>query len=143
MIKKLLCLLLPFCFVSCKAKDNIPNFSIDFFYKDSCEYCNAFKEKAIPYFESRFQDKITINYYNIEDEDSKEYYSTIIDRLDNFDDEWYENVPFIVLDPYFALLGYGDGEEKLIADDFVNALNNKPLSKKLELYRYNFKVNVD
>lgn len=72
-------------------------------------------------------------------ESSKAYYHQIAGKLENYDNDLIEDVPFFVLEDYFALLGYGSGEEKYLVKDIKLALEKKPLTKDLELYRWEFK----
>lgn len=113
-------------------------FTVDYFYLDSCGLCTAFKNNSIPLLEKEFGDSITINYYNMDDKSSVEYYLEICRKLYIYDFEYLNDVPFIVVNGYFALLGYSKGEEKELVKDIKRALKNEQLGKKLEDYRWVF-----
>lgn len=139
MVKKIIILISVLMLAGCQKQENLEDFNVSFFYLEDCGHCQAFKENTIPYLKKEFKESIHINYYNMDEENSKKYYHEIANQLENYDEDLIEDVPFFVLDDYFALLGYGSGEEKYLAEDIRLALKNQPLTDKLELYRWEFK----
>lgn len=112
--------------------------SVSFFYVTTCPQCQEFKKVAIPYLEKTFGENITIKQYDLDEESTEAVYDQVIDSLEDFDQEFYGNGPFIVVDNYFALLGYTKGDETYLADDIENAVNHQPLSDELSA-RFVFK----
>lgn len=119
-------------------KKTYPDFNVKFFYRDSCGYCEAFKEYAIPALEKEFKEAIHIEYYNMDDEDAMMIYNDICDRLYFFDESYREDAPLFVMEDEFALLGYASGEEKELIRDIKHALNNEELGDRLSAYRWEF-----
>lgn len=140
MIKKLLLVL--FLLLGCTPKVETINLEkkvkMDLYYLNTCSECKAFKETAIPYLEEKFQDSIEIHQYDLDDKDTEKSYDQVIDSIKDFDEEFYGYGPFIVVEGYFAILGYTVGDEEFIANDIVNATMNKPYSDELEGIRYLF-----
>lgn len=135
-MKKILLVLLCLCISGCH-NEIIPErqlnqqVSLLFFYIDSCSECQLFKKKAIPYLEDQFGDQITIELYNLDDIGVEDVYDPIIDSLEYFDEEYYGMGPFIVVEDYFALLGYTQGDEIYLADDIECAVSGQELSLEL------------
>ena len=132
-------MIMMFFLAGCQSSISVPDFDVSFFYLDSCGHCEAFKENAIPYLEKQFKNSIHITYYNMDEEASVAYYHQICDQLNNYDESLIDDVPLFVLDGYFAVLGYDKGEEKDLAKDIYQALNHQPLTRALELYRWEYK----
>ncbi len=136
MMKKLMMILLCICIIGCQ-KSNKPirnlneQVSLSFFYIDTCSECKEFKKKAIPYLQKQFGDQLSIELYNLDDEGIEDIYDPIIDQLEYFDEEYYGMGPFIVVDGYFALLGYTLGDEVYLAADIEKAILNEELSLEL------------
>lgn len=136
----LLCLLL-FC-VGCQSTKQVQlnkEVTLSFFYVESCSQCKAFKKEAIPTLEKTFGDQLTIHQYDLDDPATAPIYDKVIQSLDYFDQEYYGNGPFIVLDGYFALLGYNAGDEEYLIQDINLATSGKELGYELEGFRFLFK----
>ncbi len=136
-MKKLLILLLCICLYGCSYEEKEPvrklnkEVTLSLFYIDTCSECKEFKQKAIPYLQEQFGESLNVQLYNLDDEGIEDIYDPIIDRLEYFDEEYYGMGPFIVVEDYFALLGYTSGDETYLADDIENAVLNKELSLEL------------
>jgi len=117
-----------------------PSATLEFFAITTCSECAAFKKKAIPYLEKRFGESLTVTIYDMDDPSITEHYDHVIDSLKDFDEEYYGHSPFIVVDQYFALLGYNSGDEKALADDIEASVNGTGLSDELAMIRYEFKA---
>lgn len=115
--------------------------TLSFFYIQSCSQCQAFKSVAIPLLEDTYQDQITILQYDLDEPETEAIYDQIIDSLVDFDEEFYGNGPFIVLNGYFALLGYTTGDEEYLVTDIQRAVNHEELGYELEGLRFTFKEN--
>lgn len=144
MKKKLLFLMALFLLWGCVSKENITkrqlkeDVTLTFFYIETCPQCKEFKKEAIPYLEETFGEQLTIEQYDLDADETEEIYDHIIDSLAFFDEEYYGQGPMIVLNGYFAILGYTLGDESYLADDIVAAVNHQPLSDELSA-RYLFK----
>ena len=109
---------------------------LDYFYVESCGDCKAFKKKTIPTLQKTFGDKIEIEEYNLDDEDVQPLYDAIIGSLDNFDEALYGQGPFIVVEDYFAIIGFETSETDILIQDIVSATKDQPLSDELSIRRY-------
>lgn len=112
---------------------------LSFFYISTCAECKSFKKNAIPLLENTFGKKIKIKQYDLDDEKTQPVYDKIIDSLVDFDEEFYGQGPFIVLDDYFAILGYTSGDEEFLIQDIQKAVQKQPLGYELEGMRFLFK----
>ena len=143
MKKRILCLLslLLFC-VGCQSTQSITlnqTVTLSFFYIESCSQCQAFKKQAIPKLEETFQERLIIHQYDLDDEKTQPIYDQVIDSLVDFDEEYYGNGPFIVVEGYFALLGYNAGDEDALIQDIQQATQGKELGYELEGFRFLYK----
>lgn len=136
MIKKLLVIL--FMLVGCTTTqvDIKEKVTIQFFYLQTCSECKAFKEEAIPYLEKTFGENIEIHQYDLDDSKNTEIYDSYVDRIEYFDEEFYGWGPFVVVDDYFAVLGYNLGDEELLVQDIIHAVNGEKLCDELEGMRF-------
>lgn len=143
MKRKILCLLcLLMFYVGCQPTKQIQlnkEVTLSFFYVESCSQCRAFKKQAIPTLEKTFGKQLTIHQYDLDEPLTEPIYDKVIQSLDGFDEEYYGNGPFIVLDGYFALLGYNSGDEEYLIKDIQLATSGKELGYELEGFRFLFK----
>lgn len=138
-MKKILILFLTlFILSSCTSKKEIPDFTMTVFYQDYCHNCEDFKMIAIPKIKNEFAN-ITVNYYNLDEH--KELYDSYIDRIDNFDENYLEHVPFIIIDDQIAIVGYSskDKEEEEIIKEIYCLFNNEPLRQYFVIGEYDLK----
>lgn len=112
--------------------------TLSFFYIETCSECRAFKKNVIPLLEKTFGDQLTINQYDLDDSNTLEVYDQVIDSLEYFDEELYGKGPFVVLDGYFALIGYDGYDDDLILD-IERAVNGEELGYELEGLRFLYK----
>ena len=141
-MKKLIIFLLAFMLVGCKPVEKIEvdkDFTLTFFYIETCADCKIFKKKVIPLLEDTFGDRITIQQYDMDSDGIETIYDPIIDALEDFDEEMYGLGPFIVVDGYFAKLGYIEGDEPYLIEDIVSALKGEELGDELGAFRYMYK----
>lgn len=137
-MKKILTLLFCLCLLtSCENKNNLKKFNVSYFYIPDCGHCEMFNKYGLVYLKKVFGNSIDIKYYNMELDESKSKYSEVVSQLKNYNQDTQE-VPFFVVDNYFAFLGYTKGEEKELASDIKKALNNQKLGDTLEMYRWEF-----
>jgi hypothetical protein len=115
-------------------------YQLSFFYIETCPRCQAFEKEALPLIEEEFGNNMEITKYDIDDFASKEPYDTIVAQLVDFgNDDEYGSVPLVVLDGYFAKLGYADNDGEELVNDFIRAVKGKPLGDTLSNDRYLFK----
>lgn len=122
------------------AKEAYPSFTVKFFYLNDCGHCNAFETYTIPLLENEFDEAITIEYYDMDEQENIDLYHEICSKLYFYDLSYVEDVPFFVMDGKFALLGYSSGEEKELVRDIQKALKNEPLGERLSGYRWEFSL---
>lgn len=144
MKKKILLLLSLFLLWGCQStsvptKNLNEHVTLSFFYVETCPRCQAFKKDAIPYLEKVFGDMLTICTYDLDEDETKTIYDSIIDSLVDFDESEYGNGPFYAVEGYFAKLGYTSGDEEYLADDIEKAVHHESLSDELSGLRYLYK----
>ena len=99
----------------------------------------AFNKNAIPSFKKVFGKQVTIKMYDMDATSTKTHYDTAINRLADFDQEYYGMGPFIDIEGYFSYLGYRAGDEEAIAKDIHNSQYDKKLTSTLEGHRFSYK----
>lgn len=145
MKKRIISLFLVIVLMGCTSVQQIhlkKQVSLDFFYIQTCSQCQAFKKNVIPLLEETFQDDIVIHQYDLDEVSTEEKYDEVIDSLQDFDPEFYGNGPFIVLEGYFALLGYTEGDEDYLIEDIQRAVEGQELSYELEGLRFIYKESL-
>ncbi|WP_033163576.1 hypothetical protein [Sharpea azabuensis] len=143
-MKKLFVLILSvFMLMGCSSKTETISLkkpvTIAFYSIADCGECKAFKKNAIPYFKKVFGKQVTIKMYDMDATSTKTHYDTAINRLAEFDQEYYGMGPFIDIEGYFSYLGYRAGDEEAIAKDIHNAQYDKKLTSTLEGHRFSYK----
>ena len=141
-MKKLIIFLLTLMLVGCKPVEKIDvdkDFTLTFFYIETCADCKTFKKKVIPLLEDTFGERITINQYDMDSEGIENIYDPVIDSLEDFDEDMYGLGPFIVIEGYFAKLGYVEGDEPYLIEDIELALKGEELGDELGAFRYTYK----
>lgn len=142
-IKKIICLSLIFIITGCTKSNQqttqYPFFTIQLFYLDDCGSCNAFKNNALPAIREAFNNNFNIEYYNLDLEENEQRYIQITEQLENYDEEYMLNTPFIVVDNKFAVVGYSKNEKTELIKEIKRALNNEPLGDYYKIGRYTFK----
>ena len=98
-LKILLCML----FVLLTACSSKPEYYLYVYYAKTCPICKSFQENVIPVLEDKYGKSMEIIQYDIDEESSIDAYAKTCSLLeDYYVDENSGNVPFIVLDGYFA-----------------------------------------
>lgn len=140
--KIFLCFLSIFLFAGCTPTKQIQlkkPATLLFFYVQNCSQCQAFKKDGIPLLQKTFGNQLTIHQYDLDEETTEPIYDKVYDSLKDFDEEFYGNGPLIVLDGYFALLGYRGGDEDYLIQDIEKATAGEKLGYELEGTRFTFK----
>lgn len=141
-MKKLLIFLLTLTLLGCKPVEKIEvdkDFTLTLFYIETCADCKIFKKKAIPLLQDTYGDRITIQQFDLDAEGIQTIYDPIIDALEDFDEEMYGLGPLIVVEGYFAKLGYIEGDEDFLIEDINLVLQGKEMGDELGAYRYIYK----
>ena len=144
-MKKIFIILLTILLIGCQSHKTVEekslskDITLSFYYIQSCSECKLFKTKVIPLLEQTFNEQITINQYNLDDEGTESIYDSTIDQLEEFDYEYYGMGPFIVVEGYFGKLGYTEGDEDYLIDDIINAVEGNELSDELGAFRFMYK----
>lgn len=141
-MKKLFVFVLSLMLLGCTPVEKIEvdkDFTLTLFYIDTCADCKIFKKKVIPLLQDTYGDRITIHQYNMDDEGIEDIYDPIIDSLEDFDEDMYGLGPLIVVEGYFAKLGYIEGDEPCLIEDINFALKGEELGDELGAFRYIYK----
>lgn len=141
-MKKLFVFVLSLMLLGCTPVEKIEvdkDFTLTLFYIDTCADCKIFKKKVIPLLQDTYGDRITIHQYNMDDEGIEDIYDPIIDSLEDFDEDMYGLGPLIVVEGYFAKLGYIEGDEPYLIEDINFALKGEELGDELGAFRYIYK----
>lgn len=141
-MKKLFVFVLSLMLLGCTPVEKIEvdkDFTLTLFYIDTCADCKIFKKKVIPLLQDTYGDRITIHQYNMDDEGIEDIYDPIIDSLEDFDEDMYGLGPLIVVEGYFAKLGYIESDEPYLIEDINFALKGEELGDELGAFRYIYK----
>lgn len=141
-MKKLFILLLTITLLGCQPVEKIEvekDFTLTLFYIETCADCKIFKKKALPLLQDTYGDRITIQQFDLDAVGIEAIYDPIIDSLEDFDEEMYGLGPLIVIEGYFAKLGYIEGDEDFLIEDINLVLQGKEMGDELGAYRYIYK----
>lgn len=128
-MKKLL-LVLCFFFSACTPQ---PQYYLYLYYAKTCPVCQSFMNHVIPELEKEYGNKMKIIYYDIDEEASIDAYAKTCSLLkDYYVDDQSGSVPFIVLDGYFAKVGYEIGEQDEMIQLIHSAINGKQMPSNRE-----------
>lgn len=135
-MKRLLFIFLTIFLCSCnKVEEQV---CLQVYYVGNCGYCEQFKEEAEKYLHKRYQ-HLTIEYLDLDEKENLDRYDQVIDALDDFDQSEYRSTPAIVYEPYFMVVGYESGDEKILDQDIRHALKNETYEEAMQEYRWEFK----
>ena len=134
-LKILLCMI----FVLLTACSSKPEYYLYVYYAKTCPICKSFQENVIPVLEDKYGKSMEIIQYDIDEESSIDAYAKTCSLLeDYYVDENSGNVPFIVLDGYFAKVGYTSGDETYSVDDIQKAVAGEALGDELSGLRFSY-----
>ena len=109
---------------------------LDFYYASSCPVCKSFINHVIPALEEKYP-TMEITLYNIDDESSIENYVKTCTLLkDYYVTDGSGSVPFIVLDGYFAQVGYEIGDQEIILEIIENAIEENIIETNEDRYQF-------
>ncbi|UTY38447.1 hypothetical protein NMU03_12400 [Allocoprobacillus halotolerans] len=108
-MKKILLVLLMFI-SGCQVK---PQYYLYVYYAKTCPHCRSFMQVVIPKLETEYGSQMEIIKLDIDEESSIESYAKTCHLLEDYVvNDQSGSVPFIVLDGYFAWVGYQMGEDQ-------------------------------
>ncbi|MEG0368057.1 MAG: hypothetical protein RR585_14540 [Coprobacillus sp.] len=115
-----------------------PQYYLYLYYAKTCPVCKSFINNVIPELEKEYGSQIEIIKYDIDDESSLEKYARTCSLLkDYYADDNSGSIPLIVLDGYFAQVGYEIGEEEKMLQTFRDAIEGKNiLNNAREIYEF-------
>ena len=110
-------------------------YHLDVYYASSCPVCRSLINTVLPELEDIYGDDMLINTYNIDDESSIDRYAKTCSYLENY----YMNdssgsVPFVVLDGYFAFVGYELGNQEKVISMIKDAIEGKEIKTDKDVY---------
>lgn len=106
-----------------------PQYYLYVYYAQTCPHCQSFIKVVIPQLEDIYQDQMEIITMDIDQEESLDAYAKTCSLLEDYhvnDDSG--SVPFIVLDGYFALVGYQMGQDEDMIALIDDAVHRRQLS---------------
>lgn len=110
-----------------------PQYYMYVYYAKTCPICRAFIANVLPELEEQYGEKMAITKMDIDEESSIDAYAKTCSLLeDYYADDDSGSVPFIVLDGYFAKVGYEIDEQDEILQAVENAIEGKELPSTLE-----------
>ena len=114
-----------------------PQYYLYVYYAQTCPVCKSFIRVVIPQLEEKYEKNMQITLLDIDDEDSIDAYAKTCSLLkDYYVNDQSGNVPFIVLDGYFAKVGYDIGEDESLITAIDDAISGKKLSSDLKEVYY-------
>ncbi|MCI9094120.1 MAG: hypothetical protein HFF36_10125 [Coprobacillus sp.] len=128
-MKKILLILL-FFIGACSPK---PQYYLYVYYAKTCPVCKSFMNHVIPRLEEMYESQMEIIYYDIDEEKAIEAYAKTCSLLQNYyvDDD-SGSVPFIVLDGYFAKIGYEIGNQEEMIKLIDNMITGKEIPENID-----------
>lgn len=119
-------------------------FTIQFFYSKTCPHCKQLEEELLPEIEKVFKDQVTIERYDIDEEESEELYDQYIGVYNPDTDQWESEgllanvsediasrnyyVPLMVISDQYAVMGYTSEFKDTYIQDIHLMLQGKPLT---------------
>lgn len=132
-MKRFLCVLL-ILLSGCQPR---PQYYLYVYYAQTCPVCQSFIKHVIPQLESEYGQNMEIIKMDIDEESSLDAYAKTCSLLeDYYVDEGSGSVPFIVLDGYFAKVGYNIGESEQMIEAIKDAIAGKELSSDIQNIYY-------
>lgn len=114
----------------CQSK---PQYYMYVYYAKTCPICRSFISNVLPELEDKYGETMVITKMDIDEESSIDAYAKTCSLLeDYYADDDSGSVPFIVLDGYFAKIGYEIDEQEDILQAVENAIEGKELPSTLE-----------
>lgn len=115
-----------------------PQYYLYLYYAKTCPVCHSFIENVIPVLEEKYGNEMKIVKYDIDEEASLDAYAKTCSLLEGYYvDDNSGSVPFIVLDGYFAKVGYDLENEEMIIQTIYEAIDGQAVSHELtDIYKF-------
>ena len=115
-----------------------PQYYLYLYYAKTCPVCKSFINNVIPTLEAEYGNQMLITQYDIDEEESLDHYAKTCSLLkEYYATEGSGSVPFIVLDGYFAQVGYEIGSDEEMIENIHNAIAGKEINKdQKEIYEF-------
>jgi len=110
-----------------------PQYYLYVYYAKTCPVCKSFINVVIPQLEEEYGQTMKMTLMDIDEEETIDAYAKTCSLLEGYYmNDQSGNVPFIVLDGYFAKVGYEIGEDESMIDAIHDAIEGKELSSDLK-----------
>ena len=110
-------------------------YHLDVYYASSCPVCKSLMNTVLPQLEDIYGDDMLISTFNIDDESSIDRYALTCSYLENYYvHDGSGSVPFVVLDGYFAFVGYEMGKQDDIMSMIQDAIEGKTIETNKDVY---------
>lgn len=114
---------------------------LQIFYLTGCPDCQVLEENLLAKVKAKYDETITVVYYDIEKPETLTLLESVTEQLDGFDWSLDElTVPFIVLDGYFATLAYTPYLDQTYLKMFDAIVQNRSFSEFLPEESWLFKT---
>lgn len=150
-IKKICCfILIAFLLVGCQKENKVEiteskdPFTVLLFYSKTCPHCKQLKENLIPAIEETFKGQVTIEQYDIDEDESMALYDEYIGVFNPESKTWVKEgllagvdedsassnyyIPMMVVGDYYAFMGYTAELKDAYLQDIHLALQGRKLS---------------
>ena len=112
-------------------------YHLDVYYASSCPVCKSLMNTVLPELENIYGDEMLITTYNIDEESSIDRYAKTCSYLENYYvDDSSGSIPFVVLDGYFAFVGYEIGNQDLVIAMIKDAINGFEIKTGKGIYTF-------
>lgn len=124
--------------------ENKEPFTILLFYSKTCPHCKQLKENLLPAIEETFKGQVTIEQYDIDEDESMDLYDEYIGVFDSESKTWVKEgllagvdedsassnyyIPLMIVGDYYAFMGYTAELKDAYIQDIHLALQEKKLS---------------
>ncbi|WP_028043158.1 hypothetical protein [Candidatus Stoquefichus massiliensis] len=133
-MKKILCVLI-LLLSGCQSR---PQYYLYVYFAKTCPVCQSFIKHVVPLLEEEYGNQMIIIEMDIDEEKSLDAYAKTCSLLEDYVFEGDAgSVPFIVLDGYFAKIGYDIGESQQMVDAVHDAIEGRELSSDItDIYKF-------
>ena len=110
-------------------------YHLDVYYASSCPVCKSLMNTVLPELEDIYGDDMLISTFNIDDVSSIDRYALTCSYLEGYYvDDHSGSVPFVVLDGYFAFIGYEIGNQDKVITMIKDAISGKKIETNKDVY---------
>lgn len=133
-MKKILCVLI-LLLSGCQSR---PQYYLYVYFAKTCPVCQSFIKHVVPLLEEEYGNQMAIIEMDIDEEESIDAYAKTCSLLENYyPDAELISTPFIVLDGYFAKVGYDIGESQQMVDAVHDAIEDREISPDIkDIYKF-------